>query len=269
MPAKSKSQQRLFGMVTAYKEGKLKLDDLPASLAKKIKSIADGKKKKTGDKRKKTKGITKKAAKDYASTKHKGLPEKLKESFELDRNEIIDIIYIYSKYSMEQLEEMTDEELLKLYNTLEIDNQELELEDEEKLYMETHIKRASEVLNEDKGDKGYMDALEGGEAENLTIEDIADKHNVPVKYIEMIMPSAIDIEMEHTDDPDVAARIALDHLFETPLYYDEKLGLPDMEEELEDMSDEEIEEIINKDLNKNIKKFNEFEDDSEKDIKKN
>ena len=80
MPAKSKSQQRLFGMVTAYKEGKLKLDDLPVSLAKKIKSIADGSKKKTGDKRKKTKGITKKAASDYASTKHKGLPEKVKES---------------------------------------------------------------------------------------------------------------------------------------------------------------------------------------------
>jgi len=69
------------------------------------------------------------------------------------------------------------------------------------------------------------------------------------------MPSAIDIEMEHTDDPDVAARIALDHLAETPLYYDDKIGLPNMEEELEDMEDDEIEKVIYK----NIKKFNEFE----------
>ena len=53
----SKSQQRLFGMVTAYNKGDLKLDDLPASLAKKIKSIAGGSRKKTGDKRKNTKGI--------------------------------------------------------------------------------------------------------------------------------------------------------------------------------------------------------------------
>lgn len=77
--AASKSQQRLFGMVTAYKSGKLDLDDLPPSLAKKVKGIADGKRRKTGDKRKNTKGITKKAAKELASTKHKGLPEKVKE----------------------------------------------------------------------------------------------------------------------------------------------------------------------------------------------
>ena len=73
--AKSKSQQRLFGMVTAYKSGKLDIDDLPPSLAKKVKGIADGTRKKTGDKRKKTKGVTKKAAKEIAGTKHKGLPE--------------------------------------------------------------------------------------------------------------------------------------------------------------------------------------------------
>lgn len=77
--AHSKSQQRLMGMVYAYKSGKLELDDLPSSLSKKIKDIADGTKKKTGDRRKKTKGIDIKSAKDYASTKHKGLPEKVKE----------------------------------------------------------------------------------------------------------------------------------------------------------------------------------------------
>ncbi len=77
--SKSKSQQRLMGMVYAYKNGKLDLDDLPVSLASKIKGIADGQRKKTGDKRKKTKGISKKEAEKYASTKHKGLPEKVEE----------------------------------------------------------------------------------------------------------------------------------------------------------------------------------------------
>lgn len=56
MPAKSKSQQRLFGMVHAYKTGKLK--NAPA----KIKEIA--------------KNISDDDARDFAKTKSKGLPEK-------------------------------------------------------------------------------------------------------------------------------------------------------------------------------------------------
>lgn len=89
MPAKSKSQQRLMGMVYAYKDGKLDLDKLPKSLADKIKGIADGERRKTGDKRKKTKGMTKTDAKKYASTKHKGLPEKVEERIITKFNDFI------------------------------------------------------------------------------------------------------------------------------------------------------------------------------------
>jgi hypothetical protein len=78
--AKSKTQQRLMGMVHAYQKGDLELNNLPAGLVKKIKDISDGHKKKTGDKRKKTKGMSNKDVKDFASTKHKGLPEKVKEN---------------------------------------------------------------------------------------------------------------------------------------------------------------------------------------------
>lgn len=78
--ANSKTQQRLMGMVHAYQNGDIDLDKLPKSLSDKIKGIADGVRKKTGDKRKHTKGISKNAAKDYASTKHKGLPEKIEET---------------------------------------------------------------------------------------------------------------------------------------------------------------------------------------------
>lgn len=66
MPAVSKSQQRLMGMVHAYKKGELKLSDVPAGLAAKIKEIA--------------KGMTDKEAKKYATTSHEGLPDHVKES---------------------------------------------------------------------------------------------------------------------------------------------------------------------------------------------
>jgi hypothetical protein len=68
MPAKSIKQQRLMGMVYALKTGALKLKDLPDSVADKIKSIS--------------KSITKSEAKKFAGTKHHGLPEKVKESFQ-------------------------------------------------------------------------------------------------------------------------------------------------------------------------------------------
>lgn len=61
MPSKSKSQQRLFGMVHAYKKGELDTSSINSTLLKKIKKIAGG--------------IKDKSAKDFAKTKHKGLPE--------------------------------------------------------------------------------------------------------------------------------------------------------------------------------------------------
>lgn len=64
--SKSQDQQQLFGMVYAYKKGDLKLDDLPKKSAEKIKKMADD--------------ISLKDAKKFASTKHKGLPEHVKES---------------------------------------------------------------------------------------------------------------------------------------------------------------------------------------------
>ncbi len=68
MPAVSKSQQSLMGMVHAYKKGELKK---PSGKVKKVASH-----------------ISDKDAKDFAKTKRKGLPKKVKkESFEerLDR----------------------------------------------------------------------------------------------------------------------------------------------------------------------------------------
>jgi hypothetical protein len=61
--AKSASQQRLFGMVYALKNGELKKEQIPDTLWKKVKKIADG--------------ISTEDAKDFAETKTTDLPEKL------------------------------------------------------------------------------------------------------------------------------------------------------------------------------------------------
>jgi hypothetical protein len=58
MPAKSKAQQKLMGMVHAAQTGQIK------SPSEKVAKLA--------------KSMTKKSASDYASTKHKGLPKKVK-----------------------------------------------------------------------------------------------------------------------------------------------------------------------------------------------
>lgn len=64
MPASSKSQQKLFGMVLAYKNGKLK--DAPD----KVKEIA--------------KHISDTDARHFAATKRKGLPDRVKKASPLD-----------------------------------------------------------------------------------------------------------------------------------------------------------------------------------------
>ena len=59
MPAKSKAQQRFMGMVHAVQKGELS----PSKVSDKVKDVADS--------------ISDKDAEDFASTKHKGKPEKV------------------------------------------------------------------------------------------------------------------------------------------------------------------------------------------------
>jgi hypothetical protein len=71
MPAKSKAQQKFMGMVHASQKGEMKPKGAVA---------------------KATKSMTKKAATEFASTKHKNLPEKLKEG--MTKGEPIFFFYI-------------------------------------------------------------------------------------------------------------------------------------------------------------------------------
>jgi hypothetical protein len=72
--------------------------------------------------------------------------------------------------------------------------------------------------------------IEGGLADNWTVEDIAKKHGVSVSYIEEQLEEGIQVEYEHTNDLAIAREIALDHLLESHLYY---FYLKDMEAEFE------------------------------------
>ena len=83
--AVSKNQQQFMGMVHAYKKGEMK--DAPASV------------------KKAAKGMTKKAAKDFASTKHKGLPTRVDESVIGDILIIADENNTYEKFTAELIKQ--------------------------------------------------------------------------------------------------------------------------------------------------------------------
>ena len=92
MPAKSKEQHRLFGWVHAVQKGEAK--DAP----KKIKDIA--------------KSISKEDAEDFAETKHKGLPEKVKHKkktnesvMRITENDINHMVHTCIKEVMENWEQ--------------------------------------------------------------------------------------------------------------------------------------------------------------------
>jgi urease gamma subunit len=72
--------------------------------------------------------------------------------------------------------------------------------------------------------------IEGGLADGKSVEGIADKHSVNIKDIVAQIKKGKEVEMEHTDDPNVAIEIAKDHEMEHPFYYD---ALENMEKELE------------------------------------
>lgn len=55
--------------------------------------------------------------------------------------------------------------------------------------------------------------------EENKVESLARKHKVSVELIKKQLKMGTEVEMEHTDDPKEARKIALDHLAEVPDYY--------------------------------------------------
>ena len=72
MPAKSKNQQQFFGMVRAVQKGELSEDKVSDDVVKAAKTMK------------------KKDVKDFAKTKHKGLPTKVKKESYIKIVEILE-----------------------------------------------------------------------------------------------------------------------------------------------------------------------------------
>lgn len=63
------------------------------------------------------------------------------------------------------------------------------------------------------------DLLPGGKSDNMTLEQIAEKHGVKIEELKKQFDKGIKVESEHTNDPAKAEEIAKDHLFEDAEYY--------------------------------------------------
>jgi hypothetical protein len=63
------------------------------------------------------------------------------------------------------------------------------------------------------------DKINGGLSDNMSLSDISKKHKVGIEELKKQFIKGIKVEMEHTDDEQVAKEIALDHLYEDPKYY--------------------------------------------------
>ena len=59
-----------------------------------------------------------------------------------------------------------------------------------------------------------------GLATGKTVDDVAKKHGVLAKDIEAQIEKGTQVEHEHTGDEQTARKIAMDHVFEDPKYYD-------------------------------------------------
>ena len=64
------------------------------------------------------------------------------------------------------------------------------------------------------------DLIAGGLADKHTPESIAMMHNVNISQIFSQLAKGLKVELEHTNDENIAKEIAMDHLVEDPAYYD-------------------------------------------------
>lgn len=84
--------------------------------------------------------------------------------------------------------------------------------------------------------------IAGGNADNSSLVKLAKKHGAKnihqiehiAKHIKKQLQKGIKVELEHTDDKEMAKEIAMDHLWEDPNYYSK---LENMEKETNEMTD--------------------------------
>lgn len=92
--------------------------------------------------------------------------------------------------------------------------------------------------------------INGGEADNMSVKDIAKKFDVSVDSITHQLKMGIEVEKEHTNDAALARDIAMDHLSEMPDYYTQ---LDKMENKSKEKWKKKIKESIRHYINKKAK----------------
>jgi len=71
--------------------------------------------------------------------------------------------------------------------------------------------REPKTMNEDK--------ISGGLADGKSLGDVAKHHGVELDELRLEFNKGLEVEMEHTDNEEVAEEITKDHLMEDPKYY--------------------------------------------------
>jgi hypothetical protein len=99
----------------------------------------------------------------------------------------------------------------------------------------SEMRTKKEFLKEEFGNNEAMfvkyKMAHGGLTKSLAVADVHKKYpELPKSFINAQLYLGMKAEMEHTENPDVAKKIALDHLSESPFYYE---YLTKMEKELE------------------------------------
>lgn len=104
--------------------------------------------------------------------------------------------------------------------TIKIVDRELNNRNNKNMGLSEEAKKEAEKMEEKKAQD---ELLSGGLSDGLTIRELCLRHDVSEKFIRRQLQKGIKVEMEHTDDEDKAREIAMDHLYESPDYY-EKLA---------------------------------------------
>ena len=113
-----------------------------------------------------------------------------------------------------------------------------------KKFPKTSIVRISNLkkLGEDGNPLNYNKMEEGGDlpvgklAKGMSLSEVAAKHNLTADDLKSELVLGIETEKEHTDNPDIARAIALDHLFEDPKYYTKLKQMEGMDSHLSEIS---------------------------------
>jgi hypothetical protein len=90
--------------------------------------------------------------------------------------------------------------------------------------------------------QGYMikkienDIPVGKLAKGMSLSEVANRHGMTADQLKGELALGIEREMEHTDQPEYARAIAMDHLFENPEYYTKMKKMEGVDKHYEDIS---------------------------------